>query len=61
MVYLLIVNYSEILRRSSINDITVIGGGGQGLFDNSTMALVKKCVMMGGGGVQNCPKLSKIA
>ena len=40
---------------SSINDVTALGGGGgQGSCDNSTKALVIKCMTMGGGGVKNC-------
>ena len=45
-------------KGSSINDVTVLGGGGRGFCDNSTKALVIKPVTMGGGGGQ---KLFKIA
>ena len=47
---------------SSINDVTVLGGGGggYGICDNSTMALVIKRVTMGGGGVKHCPKLRDV-
>ena len=44
-------------RGSSIYDVTVIGGGGQGFCDNSTKTLVIKRVTIGGGG----QKLFKIA
>ena len=42
---------------SPINNITVLGGGGQGFCDNITKALVIKCLTIGGGGskmVHNC-------
>jgi hypothetical protein len=35
---------------SSINDVTVIGGGGEGFCNNSIKALVIKSVTMRGGG-----------
>ena len=38
---------------SSINDVTVIGGGGQGFCDNRTKAIVIKRMMMEGVGVKN--------
>ncbi len=47
----------EVNKGSSINDVTFLGGGGQGFCDNSTKASVTKSVTMGGGG----PKMSKIA
>ncbi len=40
-----------------MNDDTVLGGGSQGILDNSTNAFVVKSVTMGGVGskhVQNC-------
>ncbi len=40
-------------RVSSINDVMVRGGGGQGLCDNNTKPSVIKCVTMGGGGSKN--------
>ena len=51
--------FTKLLKGSSINDVTVFGGGGQGFCDGSTKALVIKSVTMGeGAGGQ---KLSKIA
>jgi hypothetical protein len=42
------------LKGSSINDVTALGGRGyKGFCDESTKALVIKCVTMGGGGVKN--------
>ena len=42
---------------SSINDVTVIGGGGQYFCDGSTKAFSNKKRDEGEGGVKNCPKL----
>ena len=42
---------------SSINDVTALGGGGQGFCYDRTKALFLKSVLMGGEGsqiVQNC-------
>ena len=36
-------------------DVTILGGGGQGLSDDSTKALVIKLVTMGGGGQNGRP------
>ena len=47
-------------KGSSINDVTVLGGGGQGFCDNSSKSLVIKRVTIGGGGVRNCPKLRDV-
>ena len=48
----------KIIKGSSINDVTVlVGGGGQGFCDDSTKTLVVKRVTMEGGVskiVQNC-------
>ncbi len=52
-----------ITKGSSINDVTVLGGGGgcQGCCDNSTKALVVKRVTMGrGGGSKNVQNLSDV-
>ena len=38
------------VRGSSINDVTVLGGGAQGFCDDSTKALLIKRVRMWGGG-----------
>ena len=51
---------SEVPKGSSINDVTVLGGGGQGFFDDSTKALVTKRLTMGGEGVKNCQKLRDV-
>ncbi len=40
-------------KGSSINDITVLGGGGQRFCDNSTKVSVIKSVTMGGEGSKN--------
>ena len=45
---------------SSINDVTVIGGGGQVFCDDSTNALLIRRVTMGGRSVKNCPKLRDV-
>ena len=49
---------STFLKGLSTNDVTDLGGeGGQGLCNDSTKALVIKCMTMGRGGskiVQNC-------
>ena len=45
---------------SFINDATVLRGGGSRIFDDSTKALVIKHVTMGGGGINNCPKLRDV-
>ncbi len=47
----------------SINDVTVLGGGGQRFCDNITKASVKKSLTMGGrglGGVKNCAKFHDV-
>jgi hypothetical protein len=47
-----------MLKGSSINDVTVVGGRGyQGFCDNSTKASVIKSVTIGEAGVINVPKL----
>ena len=43
-----------LTKGSSINDVTVLRGGGQGFCDGSTKALVIKSVTMGEKIVQNC-------
>ena len=54
----LIKGYFETLRSSStlshpylsINDVTAIGGGGQGFWDDNIRSLVMRSVTMGKGG-----------
>ena len=49
------------LQRSSINDVTVLGGGGQLFCDDMSEALVIKSVLMvGWGGVNNSPNLREV-
>jgi hypothetical protein len=45
-----------MLKGLSINDVTFLGGGGQEYCNDSTKALVIKCMTMEGGGVKNCQK-----
>ena len=45
--------------RSSINDVMVLGGMGQGICDDSPQALVIKRLMKG-EGFKNCSKLSDV-
>ena len=46
---------------SSINDVTVLGEGGQGICDDSTKAFViKRVTMGGGGGSKNWQKLRDV-
>ena len=42
---------------SSINDVTALGGGGQGFCYDRTKALFLKKRFDGGRGDTNCPKL----
>ena len=54
--YVLYVPYFSTNKGSSINDVTILGGS-KGFFDDSTKALVIKCVTMRGEEsniVQNC-------
>ena len=47
-------------KGSSINDVTVLGGGCQGFCDNSALVIIKSVMMGGGGGsktVVNCVSL----
>ena len=44
---------------SSINDVTVLGGRGQGFCDDSTKAFTIKLVTMGGGS-EIVPKLRDV-
>jgi hypothetical protein len=53
-----IVTYS--VKGSSINDFTVLGGGGQGFCDKSTKALVIENFTRGRGGVEKCSKLRDV-
>ena len=50
-------NIIFVVMGSSINDVTVLGGWGQGFCDDSAKTLEIKYVTMGAGG----QKLSKIA
>ncbi len=47
-------NVNLTLITSSINDVTAIGVGSQGLYDDSYISLVVKSVTVGGEEVQNC-------
>ncbi len=54
----LYTNHNRIRREkgSSINYVTVLGGGSHGFCDKSTKASVIKSVTMGGRGVKKCSK-----
>ena len=49
----------EAFKRSSIDDVTALGGEGQGFCELNTKALVIKRIMMG-EGVNSCSKLRDV-